>query len=238
MAIKENKFLTIDGDIVRVEKRVIERTVRTSDFLAELARQQPVDSGVLPSNCRMMSRVFDKQNRTRTICVIEVAPGMKTIQFSPERQSPNVRELKLSWPRTLWFARCIFTPGQFGAIVEDIWPASIAQPLEAYALETPLFQLLMPNIYDTGNGAVCLGNLAVADTQPLSLRIDTILAEIFNSLWNTDLMPSFQNTGIENLDDWAKQSLTNPEFHTQIKFPRHAFGTLNEMLRRLAEVNT
>ena len=31
MAIKENKFLTIDGDIVRVEKRVIERTVRTSE---------------------------------------------------------------------------------------------------------------------------------------------------------------------------------------------------------------
>ena len=38
MAVKENKFLTIDGDIVRVEKRIIERTVRTTDFLAELAR--------------------------------------------------------------------------------------------------------------------------------------------------------------------------------------------------------
>ena len=234
MAIKENKFLTIDGDIVRVEKCVIERTVRTSDFLAELARQQAVETGLLPSNCRLMSRVFDKQNRTRTIYVIELPPGMKTIQFSPERQTANVRELKLSWPRTLWFARCILTPGQ-NAIVEDIWPASIAQSLETSALETPISQLLMPNIYDTGNGAVCLGNLAVADTQPVHLRIDKILTEIFNSLWNTDLMPSFQETGIENLDDWAERSATNPEFHTQIRFPRHAHDTLGGMLRRLTE---
>ena len=238
MAVKENKFLTIDGDIVRVEKRIIERTVRTSDFLTELARQQAVDTGLLPTNCRLMQRVFDKQNRTRTIYVIEMSPGLKTIQFSPERQSPEVRELKLSWPRTLWFVRCTFTPGQNAAIVEDIWPASIAQPLETSMLDTPLSQLLMPNIYDTGNGAVCLGNLSVADTQPIHQRIDNILAEILNSLWNTDLMPRFQNTGIENLDDWAAQSATNPDFHTQIKFPKHARETLTGMLRHLAEARS
>ena len=84
MAVKENKFLTIDGDIVRVEKRIVERTVRTTDFLAELARQQAVDTGLLPTNCRLMSRVFDKQNRTRTIYVIELPPGMRTIQSSQE----------------------------------------------------------------------------------------------------------------------------------------------------------
>ena len=238
MAVKENKFLTIDGDIVRVEKRIIERTVRTTDFLAELARQQAVDTGLLPSNCRLMSRVFDKQNRTRTIYVIELPPGLKTIQFSPERQSTNVRELKLSWPRTLWFVCCIFTPGQNAAIVEDIWPASIAQSLEADMLDTTLCQLLMPNIYDTGNGAVCLGNLSVADGQPIHQRIDKILEEVLSSLWNTDLMPRFQDSGIENLDDWATHSATYPDFHTQIKFPRHAHETLAGMLRHLAEARS
>ena len=235
MAVKENKFLTIDGDIVRVEKRIVERTVRTSDFLAELARQQVVDTGLLPSNCRLMSRVFDKQNRTRTIYVIELPPGMRTIQFSPVRHSAEVRELRLSWPRTLWFVRCIHAPGQNTAIVEDIWPASFAQPLEASLLDTPLFQLLMPNIYDEGNGAVCLGNLSIAETQPIHQRIDKILAEILNSLWNADLMPSFQKTGVENLDDWAAQSATNPDYHAQIHFPRHACETLGGMLRRMTE---
>ncbi len=235
MAVKENKFLTIDGDIVRVEKRIIERTVRTADFLAELARQQAVDTGLLPTNCRLMSRVFDKQNRTRTIYVIEMLPGLKTIQFSPERQSPEVRELKLSWPRTLWFVRCIFTPGQNAAIVEDIWPASISQTLEADMMDTPLSQLLMPNIYDTGNGAVCLGNLSVVESEPIHQRIDKILEEILGSLWNTDLMPRFQDSGVENLDDWATHSATNPDFHTQIKFPRHVHETLGGMLRHLTE---
>ncbi len=238
MAVKENKFLTIDGDIVRVEKRIVERTVRTTDFLAELARQQAVDTGLLPSNCRLMSRVFDKQNRTRTIYVIEMKPGLKTIQFSPVRHSAEVHELKLSWPRTLWFVRCIFTPGQNAAIVEDIWPASITQSLDASMLDTPLSQLLMPNIYDTGNGAVCLGNLSVTDIQPIHQRIDNILAEILSSLWNTDLMPRFQNTGIENLDDWAGRSATNPDFHKLIQYPKHANETLAGMLRHLAEAHS
>jgi len=235
MANRENKFLTIDGDIVRVEKRIIERTVRTADFLAELARQHAVDTGVLPSNCRLMSRVFDKQNRTRTIYVIELQPGLKTIQFSPVRHSAEVRELQLSWPRTLWFVRCILTPGQDTAIVEDIWPASISQPLDAFTLDTPLFQLLMPNIYDNGNGAVCLGNLSVAEMQPIHQRIDKILAEILNSVWNTDLMPRFQDSGVECLDDWAAHSATKPDFYTQICFPRHAFETFSGMLRHLTE---
>lgn len=235
MAVKENKFLTIDGDIVRVEKRIIERTVRTTDFLAELARQQAVDTGLLPTNCRLMSRVFDKQNRTRTIYVIELPPGLKTIQFSPVRHAAEVHELKLSWPRTLWFVRCIFTPGQNAAIVEDIWPTSIMQTLDASMLDTPLSQLLMPNIYDTGNGAVCLGNLSVADSHPIHQRIDKILWEILGSLWNTDLMPPFRDSGIESMDDWAAQSATNPDFHAQIRFPRHAYETLGGMLRHLTE---
>jgi len=238
MAIKENKLLTIDGDMVRVEKRIIERTVRTTDFLAELARQQAVDTGLLPSNCRLMSRVFDKQNRTRTIYVIEFPPGLRTIQFSPERQSPDIRELKLTWPRTLWFVRCIFAPGQNTTIVEDVWPASTAQTLDTSLLNTPLGQILMPNIYDSGNGAVCLGNLSVADSQPIHQRIDMILAEILNSLWNTDLMPPFKEAGIESLDDWAAQSATNPEFHTQIRFPPHAWETLGGMLQHLVEARS
>ena len=238
MAVKENKFLTIDGDMVRVEKRIIERTVRTTDFLAELARQQAVDTGLLPSNCRLMSRVFDKQNRSRTIFVIELPPGMRTIQFSPVRHAAEVHELKLSWPRTLWFVRCIFTPGQNAAIVEDIWPASIAQPLEVSLLDTPLFQLLMPNVFENGSGAVCMGNLSIAEAQPIHQRIDKILDEILNSLWNSDLMPTFRDTGVEKLDDWAAQSATNSEFHTQIHFPQHSSKTLGGMLHRLTEVGS
>ncbi len=102
-------------------------------------------------------------------------------------------------------------------------------------LETPLNQILMPNIYDSGNGAVCLGNLSVADSNPIHQRIDKILQEILSSLWNSNLMPRFQETGIESLDDWADRSSTNTEFHSQINFPRHACKTLGGMLRFLTE---
>ncbi len=88
MAVKENKFLTIDGDIVRVEKRIIERTVRTSDFLAELARQQAVDTGLLPTHCRLMSRVFDSRNRTRTIYVIDLRLDYGRSSFHPCGKRP------------------------------------------------------------------------------------------------------------------------------------------------------
>jgi hypothetical protein len=93
----------------------------------------------------------------------------------------------------------------------------------------------MPNQYDLGQGAVCLGNLVLKDGVPLVRRVEELVRQTLDSLWNSDLMPSFDGTGITGLEDWAEHSAANPEFHTQIKFPEHDQQTVGAMLEDLLD---
>ena len=101
--------------------------------------------------------------------------------------------------------------------------------------DTKLYGLLMPNQYDLGQGAVCLGNLVLKDGVPLVRRVEELVRQTLESLWNSDLMPSFDGTGITGLEDWAAHSAVKQEFHAQIKFPEHRQQTVGTMLASLLE---
>ena len=49
---KENRTLVIEGDLLRVQRTITEREVKTSDFIQEIARTQPLDTGPLSSGRR------------------------------------------------------------------------------------------------------------------------------------------------------------------------------------------
>jgi len=230
--VRENRTLVIEGDLLRVQRTTIEREVKTSDFISEIARTQALDTGVLPRGCVWYARRATAGNQIVSVYVIERPAGMQSIRFKASPQNAEqdvVKDLALSWPFTLWFIRCA------GEAIQDLHLAAIYTPVADSGRDTELHCLLMPNQYDGGHSAVCLGNLVVKDGQPLAARVEELVRQMLESLWNSDLMPDFKDTGIAGLEDWAEHSAANPEFHTQIRFPEHDQQTFGGMLAHLLE---
>jgi len=224
---KENRTLVIEGDLLTVQRTIIEREVKTSDFIAEIARTQPLDTGPLPQGCVWHSRREAERNKIVSVYVIERPAGIQKIRLktSPAAADEEViKDLSLSWPITLWFVRCM------GEAIQDLHIACIRTPVAEDGRDTMLHRLLMPNQHDQGQGQVCLGNLVVKDRLALARRIEDLVRETLESLWNSDLMPSFENSGIAGLENWAEHSAVNPGFHTQIMFPEHRRQTVGGML--------
>ncbi len=227
----ENRILTIEGDLVRIQRTTIEREVRTSDFIAEIARLQPLDTGPLPHGCVWYSRCARERDRPLSIYVIKRPACMQLVHLktSPSGSAEQtVRELVLSWPTTLWFVRGL------GEAVIDLHLACVADA-GFIDPDTPLHCLLMPNLYDSGHGAVCMGNLVISNELPLALRAEEMISRTLDSLWNSDLMPNFGGSGISSLEDWAAKSAATADFHRQMTFPDHRRQTLERMLAWLRE---
>ena len=152
------------------------------------------------------------------------------LKTSPSGSDAEViKDLVLSWPITLWFVRCM------GEAIQDLHLACTQAHVAVESRDTKLHCLLMPNQHDGGHGPVCLGNLVVKDGLPLATRIEELVKQTLESLWNSDLMPPFGGAGITGLDNWAEHSAVNPEFHTQITFPEHKHQTVGEMLAWLLD---
>ena len=229
-ASRESRTLTIEGDLVRLQTTTVDREVRTADFLREIARLHPLDTDILPRNCAWYARRENPEHRLVGVYAIERPAGPQAVRFNDYKGGSvpvESKTLTLSWPNTVWFVRCV------GPAIQDVYPACTAAPLAVSGAETRLFQILMPNIYDGGNGPVCMGDLTVHDGKPLCSRINDLMAAILDSHWNSDLMPRFGETGVEGLDDWAEKSARDPEFHGKIRFPDHPRGTAGGMMDAL-----
>lgn len=235
-AVKEAKRITIEGGLVRLERIVVEREAKTEEFMAEVARMQPLDSGLLPDGCVLFRRACDPEKRTMAVYVVERLPCMQSIRFLPTRGGEDVQEMTLSWPRTVWFCRTVQAPSAAFASISDCAVSVVKKPVRAEGPETKLYRLPMPNLYEEGNGAICTGNLNIQETEaPVALRIGDLVRQVLESAWNTDLMPEFEGLGIEGLEDWAKKSALDPEFHEKIAFRAHRAATVGGLLKEMAE---
>ncbi|MBE7462987.1 MAG: hypothetical protein HS116_05765 [Planctomycetes bacterium] len=242
---EERRRIAIEGGLVRLERTVIEREARTEDFLAEIARMQPVDTGVLPEGCVLMARRFDAQKRSSSLFVIERAPGMQRILFNGDPgaeadeddsgEPPEAVALNLSWPRTLWICRTNQAAAEAATVVTDLWVVAVKTSVRETERNTPIFCLPMPNIYHEGHGPICMGNITTGDcATPLADRIDAAVHGVLDSAWNSDLMPEFESLEIASLADWAEKSAADPAFHRQITYRPHRQASLGGLLQHLA----
>ena len=235
-ATHEARRIAIEGGLVRLEKTVIERQVKAEDFLAEVARMQPVETGLLPEGCVLLTRSLEAEKRTQTVYVMERPPGLQNVRYNVEREDQEIQDLILSWPRTLWFCRTSQPPAIAHATIVDLWGAVTRAAVHVEDLGTAIYCLPMPNLYDSGNGAVCMGNLSVeAYEKPLAVRIPELIRQVLESAWNADLMPKFDGLGVGGLEDWARASAADPEFHAKIRFKAHTHATVRGMLKHLDE---
>lgn len=234
MSTKEAKRITVEGGLVRMERIVIEREAKAEDFMAEVARMQPLDSGLLPEGCVAVRRWCDENKVTQSLYLIERAPGLQPIQFRPVKGGEEVRNLVLSWPRTIWFCRTIQAPAADIVSIGDCAVAVLCKPVREEGLATKLYRLPMPNLYEDGNGAICTGNIQLHQQKATAAeKVGGLIHQILESGWNDDLMPDFEGLGIDGLEDWAQKSTDDPEFHRAIDFKAHNAGTLGAMLENL-----
>jgi len=228
MSTTDQRTLVIEGNLVRLQRVVTEREVKTSDFVDEIAKLMPLHTGVLPRGCVMLSKVSKPGGHTKMIYVIERPAGIQPMKYQPVKDDESsFREIRLSWPNSLWFINCV------DDVIHDVYLTATREPLIGQSKDTPLHRHLVPNIYDYGDGAMCLGNLVVTQRGCAALRIEALIAEVLDSLWNADLLPDFTNTGIESIEDWATKSAAEPEFHKKMKFPEHRCLTVGGMLNQL-----
>jgi hypothetical protein len=221
----EQQRVVIDGGLVRLERTVLERTVKTADFLKELARRRPFDSGPLPIGCVWL--IQHTEDETKRIFILQKPAGLTPITFRPDKDLPETRKLTLSWPTTLWFVETVQDS------IKDVYLTAAEGDIQIRGRQTKLYKLLMPNQYDYGGGAICTGDLILPEGLTLPQRVAGIAALILESSWNQDLMPEFTDSGIESLDDWAQRSTGDPDFHKQIRFPEHTYPTVGRMLDNL-----
>lgn len=229
--MKETRILTIEGDLVRVERTIVEKEVSAAQFMLEIAKTQPLETGPLPTHCAAFFRWPDRNSgELVTVYLLEHGPGLQKVKYrrpaDQDNEESRVVDLVLSWPRTLWFVECL------GDVIKDVYITVVESPFRQQYQATPLQRLLMPNQYQpTGN--LCMGDLTVNTIASLADRIDDLVKQIDESVWNTDLLPSYDGTGIDGLEDWAAKSATNPDFHRQITFPTHWGQTVGGLLRKL-----
>ena len=225
-ALPESRSIVIEGELVRVTKTIVEKQVRTSDLLQEIANTQPLSTGLLPRGCIAFSRKTDSQG-ANTLYVMERPAGMVAIRYKnggshDEQSEENISQLMLSWPRTQWFVRWI------GTAISELYITCTKEPVRG--LDDPIFVLPMPNIYDDGHGGVCLGNLVVPDTCGPAERTEHLIETVLSSLWNKDLLPDFEPLGLKGLEDWAERSGADPQLGLKLEYRSHKKETLGKLM--------
>lgn len=217
---KEIRSVVMEGDLVEVRRTTVERQVKAADFINELNRSQPLDSGFLPHGCVHYTRIPDNPNagikRPITLYTLErpAAPYVMQYRKRPETRDEEInpdtciKEYQLSFPTTLWILR--FHDNSF----TDLYLVSTKASLAVDGMKTKVFYLPTPNQYDQGN--FCVGNLAMNLNEPPAARCERLMDYLMKSLWNADLNPDFTNAGIGSLRDWHDQTAKDKDFYKKL----------------------
>lgn len=232
--------ITMIDDYVRIERTTVEREVKAADFIKEIIRSEPADSGILPYGC--VRRVSNNTRAgmggedIRMLYILQVPPHINSMQFKrapkteEEEQFPDkcIEEKRCSWPNTLWFVAFA------GKVLQTLHFAATTTPYIINGDKTPLLYLPTPNQYEQGH--VCTGTLSLDQNIPEQVRVERVMEYMSKSLWNTDLMPNYNNHdyGIKSIDDWAKKTEKDPDFWRKLTMPNHKLGrTVGAAIERL-----
>jgi len=227
----ESTVLVIEGDWARMQRTITERQVKTSALLEELARQQPLATGMLPKGCIHYARRPSKDGTDHQLYTLERPAGIVTLRYKEgasrdDQRDENISQLDLSWPFTQWTIRFAG-----GTTLVDVHITCTKSPVGA--LDDLLYVLPMPNIHGGGHGEVCVGNLELPEALPVAVRAERIVTAILESLWNNDLLPDYEPLKLEGLRDWAARSAQDPRFGLTLEYQPHRGKDLAGLLEVL-----
>ena len=226
-AVEGKPVVIIEGDLVKITRTIVDRQVRTSELLSELAQLQPLRTGIMPHGTISFVRCTAERNQVVTLYVIERPAGIVTIRYkeghsNDQQTDQNIVEHRLSWPHTQWYVKHI------GTAITDLYVTCTKTPIKE--LSDKVFILPMPNIFDYGNGGVCLGNLVVPESITFAQRVQCLLESVMQSLWNSDLPANLEPVGLESLAAWAERSKEDPQLGLTLNYQPHRAGTFENLM--------
>lgn len=233
---REVRNIHIEGDLAVIKRTIVEREVKTSDLVDELCKGRPLDTGPLPVGCVTYCRYSERDSGAiMSLYVIQIGPHMrKAIHKRPantadEERHPErcISELMLSWPNTLWFVRFK------NSSLLDVHLCSTLDPLSKNAYATVMYLMPMPNQYDLGHKNFCTGNITVDMGLPFATRVEQVMTQLLESMWNEELPADFRSVGIVNLRDWHEKSALDPQFYKKLALRPHPRGDVKKMLHFL-----
>lgn len=226
---KESRYLHVEGGEVRVMRLVEERVVSSESLAMELAKANQLSTGPLPNSCVFYSRRIDTGSNTPIhTYVLELAPHVHHMEMNYKRLSDPKKQFQsfdVSWPSTLFMWRLR------GSAFLDLRIMATLKPFHEQGLDTPIYILPVPNIFDSGTGQVCVGNpeSAINVAQPTHQQIAALQNHMMRSYWNDDLSTPYDSAGLSGLEDWHKKTEKDAEIGMKLKYrehPRKTFGAL------------
>jgi hypothetical protein len=232
---QEKRIIEMDGNLAVIKRVTTEREVQTEDFLSEMTKNRPLDMGFIPRGCIWCSRTNDNKNVPVNLYILELTPHMRKITYrrkptsSKEEANPDscLVNLDVSWPHTLWAIR------MRGIAVLDVHCIAIKDPVRMYREQTKLYILPMGNQYQNGSGHFCIGTLNLDAKLPIDEQVERLMEYLLASVWNQDLKPVYDNTGINSLEDWAEKSKADPKFYEKIDYRPHGFRDFRSLTHHL-----
>jgi hypothetical protein len=240
VAVKEQRFVEVDGEITRICRRTVEREVKTTEFSRELAGLVPVDSGFLPAACVHFIR-GNVDGRPSAVFTIERPAALTPVKYKQFYDPAGnalpahvMHDLVLAWPNTLWLFHTTSDN------VSNLYITATKQPIGVAGYKTELFALPMVNLYEACHGHTCFGNnLKLDKALPMHRRINLVVEHMLTSMWNDELRPAWPRCGIPSLKAWHDATAADPLYAGKIVYEQHKRRTYGEFvtaLLKLAEV--
>lgn len=194
---KRMQYIEIVGGYTRFISQVVDKETSTEEFLDKLLSSAPMSTGILPAGTVYYTRKTHGDQQYTTF-VFEYSAGKRKLRclrnlFGPTSAS-GVCEMYL--PNIVFVCTFVGTHVANGRLFCTKTPVSVDK------LATKLFYLPLPNQYT--DGRVCFGQLQLPGELTLDDKAKMVHAWLFDSIWNTDLMPAFgRNSGLHNLTELA-----------------------------------
>jgi len=206
---------------MRVERTVVEREIRLSDFVENITAMEPLHTGVLPANCCYYGQA-KRAGRSERLFVILLPDHMQALAYKPTRleristrDRNRVHSLEIALPPTLWFFS--FREQSLNRVYARTFTGDITEQGE----DTPLFSTHLPNFNGPVNtGNMCVGSIGVDMNLPFSKRLGLMMREVLGSTWNDDLDTHFAGTGVTDMLEWHENSKKDKNFWKKMKFTR------------------
>ena len=221
------KELQIDGNTISVVEKKIVHTTTIDAFLETLAKTQSINTGILPSGCKLL---FKAQGGKTSVYVIERHPGITALAFHEEKhRASTVKDIKLSLPFIQFYVA--LTPCPKGYAFQGVFTSCTKIPL--MHMEDPVFVLPLPNIFDRGEGKVCTGDISVSMGSPAQI-CEELVSAFFSAPSNLDLSAEYpreisvRNDHKKSLEAWQEKSEGNPLFGISKEITYNQFSSCDK----------
>jgi len=167
--------LVIQGDHVALMEESVVSECTLKDFMGEYLKDLPVCTGLLPSGL-----VFYASTRKTKWHIFELTPRVIDINYSGHGQGPSsVHTISLPF----MFMSVVMVDN----MIQEGGVRICCTHKRLESLDDQIYRIPLPNIYDSGQGYVCLGSMTIDPNTPDIQKARAVFDTFFLSNFNDDL---------------------------------------------------